>query len=300
MPERLFLSWRKKMIIANDPKIIKKAADNSIDCLKLRKNIPFFIRVLLYFLQKIGIGKTIFCNYPKSTNDDYIVVFDSGVTIKYLKKLKKMFPQKRIIYWYWNDVKYALPPSKIPEDIEKWSYSEHDCAAYGLFFNTQVIIADKKAVSWPILYDVFYVGKDKNRFEVLKEYEKKIRDLGLEVYFHIVGNKNHSLNGKYMNPVSYEQVQDWIMQSRCIFDYYENENMGLSLRPLEALYFKKKLITNNVNIVNYDFYNPSSIFLLGQRDLGELIQFVETPVDYRNDCSQYYAFGNWYKRFEKR
>lgn len=288
------------MIIANDLKIIEASRKNHINCLELRKKISFVMRILLYFLNKVGVGKSLFYRYPASVEDDYIVVFDSGVSTKYLKKLKNLFPHKRIIFWYWNDAKYALAPDAIPDGIEKWSYSENDCKKYGLFFNTQVLLCDKVFAATDCAIDIFYVGKDKNRYADLISYQRLFEGLGLTTYFHIVGNKNHTIDKKYKKPIPYDEVQDFIVKSKCVFDFYENPNMGLSLRPLEALYFRKKLITNNANIINYDFYDPSFVFLLGDRDINGINDFLNQPIHFKRDFASYYSFLEWYKRFGAR
>ena len=36
----------------------------------------------------------------------------------------------------------------------------------------------------------------------------------------------------------------------------------MSFRPFEAIGLKKKLITNNIEIKNYDFYDPQNIFVI--------------------------------------
>ena len=49
--------------------------------------------------------------------------------------------------------------------------------------------------------------------------------------------------------------------SRCVLDSAQEGQMGLTIRVLEALGAKKKLITTNEDIVNYDFYNEENIYV---------------------------------------
>ncbi len=48
---------------------------------------------------------------------------------------------------------------------------------------------------------------------------------------------------------------------------YRKNQHGISLRPLEALFLNKKLITNNRTVLNMDFYEKEKcVFLLnGQK-----------------------------------
>ena len=69
------------------------------------------------------------------------------------------------------------------------------------------------------------------------------------------------LKGKDMNDV-YET-------SRCVLDSAQDGQLGLTIRVLEALGAKKKLITTNEDVINYDFYKPENIYVYeGKIDLN--------------------------------
>ena len=71
----------------------------------------------------------------------------------------------------------------------------------------------------------------------------------------------------------------------------------MTLRPLEALQFKKKLVTDNKNIINYPFYRKENIFILGTDDIDQLYDFINSPyVDIGEDIIRYYHFENWLQR----
>ena len=70
-----------------------------------------------------------------------------------------------------------------------------------------------------------------------------------------------------------------LSQSNCILDYNQEGQVGLTLRPMEALFLEKKLITNNKDIKNYDFYNPSNIFILGENNIEDIKEFINKPYE---------------------
>ena len=74
---------------------------------------------------------------------------------------------------------------------------------------------------------------------------------------------------------------------------------GITLRPLEAFFLKKKLITNMKNIVKYDFYNSNNIFILGVDDFNKISEFINSPFDDKdyNRIVEKYCFRGWLKRF---
>ena len=89
-----------------------------------------------------------------------------------------------------------------------------------------------------------------------------------------------------------------IAESKCILDYNQEGQVGLSLRPMEALFLERKLITNNTDIKNYDFYNHDNIFILGEDNINEIKEFINKPykkID--QDIIDYYDFDQWLNRF---
>ena len=68
---------------------------------------------------------------------------------------------------------------------------------------------------------------------------------------------------------------------------------------MEALFFEKKLITNNKDIKNYDFYNPSNIFILGENNIEDIKEFINKPYEkVEQKIIDYYDFEQWLSRFE--
>ena len=67
-----------------------------------------------------------------------------------------------------------------------------------------------------------------------------------------------------------------------------------------ALFFKKKLITTSPEVKNYDFYCDENIFVLGERDLKELPQFLNSPFyEIDENITEKYTFASWLKGYLK-
>lgn len=84
--------------------------------------------------------------------------------------------------------------------------------------------------------------------------------------------------------------------SRILVDFKTPNQNGLSLRPFEALGYKKKLITTNYTIKEYDFYHPNNIFVWDGKNLdsSELVQFLNKPyVEIDKKIYEKYSFKNW-------
>lgn len=98
--------------------------------------------------------------------------------------------------------------------------------------------------------------------------------------FHFV-----PLKGREMNKV-YEE-------SRCVLDSAQDGQFGLTIRVLEALGAKKKLITTNEDIVNYDFYCPENVYLYkGSIDLNDIF-FKKDYQEIDSEIYKKYSLRSW-------
>lgn len=232
------------------------------------------------------------------------IIFDSNITKGFLEWIKTKYPHNQIIFWYWNPVESfttTIFPDEIPVGIERWSYSPKDCKKYNLNYNTtflfdSLIQNEEKMESIHLKQRALFVGRDKGRLKELLKLKKTLEKENIECEFHIMGDRT-SKEYKYESSLDYKNVIEMIKQADILIDYYTDEMAGLSLRPLEALFFRKKLITNNRTIFNYDFYNSNNIFVLNEngRNIG---QFVRTnSVEFSNDIKNQYLLSNWIERF---
>jgi hypothetical protein len=114
--------------------------------------------------------------------------------------------------------------------------------------------------------DVFFVGVDKGRYsylEYLNDFFTEF-DLGFNCKVirdsrSIVINEGDNL---YSDFLSYDEYLSELSQSYIILDLNKENQTGLTLRVLEALFLKKKLITNNSGIKESKLYNESNVFIL--------------------------------------
>ena len=94
--------------------------------------------------------------------------------------------------------------------------------------------------------------------------------------------------------INYSQNLENVRNSKCVLDIVQRGQSGLTLRPIEALLNSKKLITDNVAVERYDFYDPRNIFILGKDDESRIKEFVDSPfVEVPELVIEKYEFGNW-------
>ena len=80
----------------------------------------------------------------------------------------------------------------------------------------------------------------------------------------------------------------------------QDGQVGLSLRAMESIFFNKKYVTTNKEIINEPFYCAENIYVLGdsQDDDEKLQKFLSDENNMINEqFFKYYDFEEWLKRF---
>lgn len=102
-------------------------------------------------------------------------------------------------------------------------------------------------------------------------------------------------NEFHYEPLKGKEMNDVYEASRCVLDSAQDGQLGLTIRVLEALGAKKKLITTNEDIVNYDFYKPENIYVYnGEIDLNNIF-FKEEYKDIDSNIYEKYSLRSWLK-----
>ena len=92
---------------------------------------------------------------------------------------------------------------------------------------------------------------------------------------------------------------EYISKSKCIVELLKTRKEARSLRGLESVFLKKKLITNCKNIVNEPFYDKNNIFILGVDSISDLSSFISEPYkDVSKRLYEQYDFEKWIRNFE--
>lgn len=119
------------------------------------------------------------------------------------------------------------------------------------------------------------------------------------VYFYRKIMNNELRKAKYNEfhyvPLKGKDMNDVYESSRCVLDSAQDGQLGLTIRVLEALGAKKKLITTNEDVINYDFYKPEDIYVYdGKIDL-ENVFFTHEYKEVSKEVYEKYSLRSWLK-----
>lgn len=139
--------------------------------------------------------------------------------------------------------------------------------------------------------DLFFVGQAKNRLDKILNIYCEATRLNLVIDFNCVNISDaelHLINGKNIHtmPLSYDEVVNGIRKSRCVLDIMQRDSIGCSLNICEAIFYGKKIITDNAYIVNEPFYSESRIYVIGQSQIS-LEEFIKEPMQQYTEDERY-------------
>lgn len=85
--------------------------------------------------------------------------------------------------------------------------------------------------------------------------------------------------------------------AKCILDIVRDGQTGYTMRTMESIVFKKKLLTNNPYVKTMPEYAAGNMFILGEDSVDELKDFLNKEyVDPKTDISRY-GISAWFNRF---
>jgi 1,5-rhamnosyltransferase len=127
----------------------------------------------------------------------------------------------------------------------------------------------------------YFLGKDKNRLNLLTELASKLMSYNVTLDFNIVGDNNVKYDSNYVidKPLSYNENLKRSLASDILIDITREDQTGWTLRILEALYFNKKIITNNKSILNSNIYAKNRFFILGYHEWDKFESFLNAPIE---------------------
>lgn len=308
------------LILSNRETYIKNIFCNKdIDIEYSYSNINIFFKIIrrLWHFFNINNFKVWYDFKEKNINFyDTIIIFESIYPIDIIKYIRKTNKQCRIIYWLWNPVstlKKDFMYDKYKEflnllkkrydknlNFEIWSFDKIDCKRYNLKYNNQVsykVEMQKQEIKW----DFFFCGKDKNRLDKIKKIKEKFSKYKFKILVLPDKDKYYDKDDEQYilsDPITYLEIIKYINQSRCIIDIVQDGQGGITWRPLEAMFYKKKLLTNYLDIKNYDFYNKDNIFIIENDDEKKIDIFLKQSYqEISSEIIEQYLVDGWLKNF---
>lgn len=229
----------------------------------------------------------------KNLEIETIILFDSGYNYYVIKTLKRCYPNSKIILYFWNSINnYNIDFLKSRDIYRIFTFDKNDAKKYDIKYNPQFYTKNIKINESNIKNDMLFIGRAKKRKEYILNLKSVFEENGLKPNIIIVEKEDDF--------ILYKNYLKKLEESKTILDIIDEGQIGLTIRCMESLFFKKKLITNNKDIVNYKFYKPNNVFILGVDDMNKIKGFINSPYEEVDEkIVNYYDFESWLERFKE-
>lgn len=296
----------KTLILAQTVKndyIYKEWKSNEFNAKIIMKRVPKILRAIRKIWVQFNLPfESLWYDDWKKNIDKYetVIIHATPLTLNLPKWIKDVNNNIRVILWYWNPVNEKIIPSYVDDEYcEKWSFDKNDCEKYNMKYNSQYYFKTKELPDYKEENDVFFIGLDKGRAKKIEEIFGFCRSNNIKTDFNVVTNNNKISNEIISDKLEYSEILSRISKSKAILEILQNGQNSPTLRTYESLFFSKKLITNNNNIKEFEFYNENNIFILNDKiKKEEILEFLRKPYKKVDDkIINKYEVHSWLKRF---
>lgn len=276
----------------------------------LRKSIKLFYSWRINCKFRVPFRRILYKGILKSLNiksgDEVKIIFydrsRASYDFSFIKYLRKKIPNVKIGYLFSDIVaKSGAQTFGIVNSLNKYydkvfSFDKKDAEKYD--FDYSYLIYDRNILdnsNFDVQNDVFLVAQAKNRLQDLLKVCDKCFLLGLKTDFAInkipedklvlVGQRKIQIN----EFIPYNEVVSRLLRSKCIIDIMQQGSVGITLNIVEAVVFNKKSISNNLELINEPFYDPTRILVFN--DEADIKAFLDTPMKSYSERDRYLFSG---------
>ena len=252
----------------------------------------------------------------KKKYDKVLIINGKIFNRKMIALLRKQQKNAEFIFYTWDSIQLYPNIKEFLNEFDRcYSFDLMDCEnirnlKFMPLFYTKVYqsIGDNDGYE-NFKYDILSICTvHPNRYELIKKLFPRLKNMGIKIYSFMYLNKLQFVYNKlFVNQfkrskmkefsfksLSNEEIVQYIKESNVIFDIPHNKQTGLTMRTIESIGAKRKLITINKDIKKYDFYDENNILVLDNNDLDKIEDFINR--DYKNVPDliyKKYSITNW-------
>lgn len=246
---------------------------------------------------------------------DYVFfIKGESISASNVRRLKQFHPEANFIIYHWDSIaNNSNAQNLLPYFDRVFSFDKIDCERLGLHFLPLFYTPDYANIPYydkEIKYDMLFVGTThSDRYKLVKRIEEQIIKMGglcltwfyfpSKILYYKMKIQNSYLrqipvHTFHFKPMSKELLLQLYAGSRIIIDVQHPKQTGLTMRCIETLGAKRKLITTNYSIIEYDFYNPDNILVVDRNLPYVPEKFLNEPYrDTPKEIYESYSIKNW-------
>lgn len=248
---------------------------------------------------------------------DYDIIFVVNgkiFTESMINRMRTKFDRSKFVFYTWDSVKNYPNSIEIAKLFDKaYTFDLEDSKKYKELSFLPLFYSDgfKKIKRLPANYEYDILSvctAHPNRYKVIKETFPLLERKGVRIFSFLYINKlqylYNKLKAKEFKKAKKQEFSFEILpedkyiskleKSKAVFDVEHSNQTGLTIRTIETLGAKRKLITTNTTIKEYDFYNENNIFILTSNNSNEICLFLDKPFEEIDDSIyRKYSVESW-------
>lgn len=240
-----------------------------------------------------------------------LVIQGEGITHNTLTELRKAYPRARLVFYTWDSIENKPFSKRNLSLYDRCStFDPEDAKKYGMYFRP-LFYADgfDRPKETEYTYDLSFIGtvhSDRYRIvhALLRQLPPHTRTF---VYFYLQAQWMYDLRRFFtktidgakreefrFSPLSKDVVQATFFGSKAVLDIEHAQQRGATMRTMEALGSKRKMVTTNATLCEYDFYNPLNIQIIDRKMPRLNKEFLQTPYQaVPEEIRQKYSIRQW-------
>ncbi|MBP3564104.1 MAG: LPS biosynthesis protein [Alistipes sp.] len=245
----------------------------------------------------------IFNNYIKNVikqneNKDYdyiLICRGEAFTTYSIETLRNAYPRAKVVLYLW-DVMHNCKMKDVLDSCDKcMSFDPVDASENNIGFRPTFFVDDYLSVKETnnFMYDVEFICTLYHpRHKMIKELRRQFEQHNIRffTYLYVPGIIRYIQESLFhfpfysfkeisLTPISITGTIDILNKTKCILDVNPPYQTSLSTRAHEAMAARRKYITTNKHIKDYEYYNPNNVLVV---DINNPIipkEFLETPFE---------------------
>lgn len=201
-----------------------------------------------------------------------------------LLELRRINSAATFIYYSWDSIKNNQNIKNAVQVFDSaFTFDERDTAAFDILkFRPLFFLNEYRDL--PVgsgAYDLSFIGSaHSDRYRLTKKIKSAINSERFKTFFFLYVSSRwvFSLRRLFMpafwgaktsdfsfKPLSKSDILGIVAESKAILDFQHPNQTGLTMRTIEMLGARRKLITTNANVKNYDFYHADNIAIIDRK-----------------------------------
>ena len=220
---------------------------------------------------------------------------------QFIEYLRKKYPSMKSVFIILNTLPdkqewSVAQVNEIKKEYDKViTFDEVDAQNYDLFYYDQIFSKIEINDNGNEKSDLYFCGQNGSRIDTLQQIYERLNSYNIKCNFSVYGGKQNGIISDespgelrieknkdisvFYDWKDYSQVLEEVNQSNCLLEILrDTKHSGSTLRTVEAIVFKKKLLTNNIGLINKKYFNPRQMSVFkSPEDID--IDFLRKQID---------------------